>query len=334
MRYELISHQALNFWQNWGIVRQKAGAPCLIKPSAAAGHMIGGTAVMDSKKLRILLKAVDAGSMMKVAEQNGYTPSGLTHMMTALERELGIRLLTRNSHGVALTPDGQRLLPLLKRYLSAEDKIYSEIAQIKKHNDACIRIGAYPSIAKVWMPGIIQEFLKRCPEADLELTTLIRPEAYQALEAGTVDVIFAGEDSGSGFPFIQLKEDPYYLIFPAELAYRLKGRPFPIEDLADYPFIMPAYRADTEVTQMLAQHGITPRSLAVIADYQVIVNMVSKGLGLSIVSGLTLESSAQAVQFTLISPHMCRKLGIATRPIKELSPIKREFIAFVREKRL
>lgn len=276
----------------------------------------------------MLLKAVDAGSMMKVAEENGYTASGLTHMMTALERELGIKILYRNSRGVCLNPDGQRLLPLLKRYLSAEDKIYKEIAHIKRRSSFCIRIASYPSIAKVWLPGIMREFLNSHPDIDIDLVTMVKPDAYQALDEGAVDIIFAGESPNENFDFILLKEDPYYLIFPPEWTDEFQDQPFLLERLADFRFIMPAYRADTEIKQILAQRNITPNALDIMADYHVIVNMVLKGLGVSIVSGLTLRGSFQDVPFTPLSPNLYRKLGIAVQHKKQLSPIIKEFISF------
>ena len=51
---------------------------------------------VDSKKLEILMTAVDLGSFTKTSEVVGYTQSGLTHMMDALEKEVGFPLLQRN----------------------------------------------------------------------------------------------------------------------------------------------------------------------------------------------------------------------------------------------
>lgn len=288
---------------------------------------------MDSKKIRLLLRAVERGSMMGIAEEEGYTPSGLTHMMTALERELDMKLLIRSNQGVRLTYEGQELLPALKRYIAAEDKICSEITRLKTTNDSVIRIGAYRSIAKCWIPEIMWEFQKIEPDVTIELVTLIRPEAYAALEAGKLDVIFAGEEKGSNSHFILLAEDNYNVILPPVMAdtyYPDKG--FPIKDLEKFPFIMPAYNTDTEVQQMLAGHNVNPQSLAVVADYQVIINMVSNGLGVSVLSDLFLSGSKYNVCVIPIVPRSFRRLGIATRPFKELSTVKKEFIDFVENK--
>ena len=45
---------------------------------------------MDTKKLDALLLAVELGSLTAAAEKMGYTQSGLTNMMHALENELGL----------------------------------------------------------------------------------------------------------------------------------------------------------------------------------------------------------------------------------------------------
>lgn len=45
---------------------------------------------MDSKKLEILMTAVNLGSFSKASEVVGYTQSGLTHLINGLEREIGM----------------------------------------------------------------------------------------------------------------------------------------------------------------------------------------------------------------------------------------------------
>lgn len=53
---------------------------------------------MDFKKCEALLAAIDTGSFTKAAEQLHYTPSGISHMMTNLEAELGFPLLYRSKN--------------------------------------------------------------------------------------------------------------------------------------------------------------------------------------------------------------------------------------------
>ena len=62
---------------------------------------------MDTAKIRALLAAADLGSISKAADALGYTQSGVTHIIRALEEEAGFPLLLRGNRGVRLTADGE-----------------------------------------------------------------------------------------------------------------------------------------------------------------------------------------------------------------------------------
>ena len=74
---------------------------------------------MDTKKIAAMLAAVEKGSLTAAAQELGYTQSGLTHLMNALESELGLNLLVRSKSGVHLSPVGQQLLPYMEALLDA-----------------------------------------------------------------------------------------------------------------------------------------------------------------------------------------------------------------------
>ena len=85
---------------------------------------------MDSKRLRILMAAADLGSLTRAAEAVGYTQSGLTHMMDALEREVGFPLLQRSHNGIQLSEQGAMLMPAIREFLQASDRLESQISAI------------------------------------------------------------------------------------------------------------------------------------------------------------------------------------------------------------
>ena len=51
---------------------------------------------MNVEKWRILVNAVDSGSMAAVAAQTNYTTSGVSRIITTLEEEIGFPLLVRH----------------------------------------------------------------------------------------------------------------------------------------------------------------------------------------------------------------------------------------------
>ena len=102
---------------------------------------------MDSKKLEILVTAVDLGSFSRASEVVGYTQSGITHMMDALEREIGFPLLIRGRGGVKLTEQGEQMMPAIREFLRANANLENQIRAVGESKTQVIRIAAYASIA-------------------------------------------------------------------------------------------------------------------------------------------------------------------------------------------
>ena len=73
---------------------------------------------MESEKCRVLLCAIDKGSITAAAEAMGYTISGVSRMMAALEAEVGFPLLRRSREGVTPTNECCRLLPSFREMVA------------------------------------------------------------------------------------------------------------------------------------------------------------------------------------------------------------------------
>ena len=152
--------------------------------------------IVDSKKLEILMTAADLGSFTKASEVVGYTQSGLTHMMDALEREIGFPLLQRNHNGIQLSEQGRKLMPAIREFLQANANLENQIRSIAAQKSEVIRVAAYSSIAMHWMPEILYRFKRLCPETSVDLRMVDHAlEPYELLERGETDVIFASRQS-------------------------------------------------------------------------------------------------------------------------------------------
>ena len=180
---------------------------------------------MDSKKLEILMTAVDLGSFSKASEVVGYTQSGLTHLVDSLEREIGLTLVRRDHSGIALTEEGEALMPAIREFLRANAKLENRIAAITEKSTRTIRVAAYASIAMRWMPEILYRFRRVCPHIDVDLRTVDHElEPFELLEKWQTDVIFAARQSGFACDWTPLHDDAMYAIVPAD--YPTNGQDF------------------------------------------------------------------------------------------------------------
>ena len=290
---------------------------------------------MDSKKLEILMTAADLGSFTKASEVVGYTQSGLTHMMDALEREIGFPLLQRNHSGIQLTEQGARLMPAIREFLQANANLENQIQAIAEQKSEVIRIAAYASIAMHWMPEILYRFRRLCPEVNVDLRMVDHAlEPFELLESGQTDVIFASRQNYSCCDWIPLYNEKMYAILPRE--YPLNGRKeFPLEEFAGQEFLMPYGRFDIDVKAALEPVGVKLNTKLTRVDDETLIRMVGRGLGVSMMTELMIRGRTDDVLCVPVVPAAIRELGMGTHIRKKetdsIRKLKDCMLQFIRE---
>ena len=283
---------------------------------------------MDSDKIQVLLSCLEEGSMMGAAEKLGYTPSGLTHMMDALERDLGAQIISRGRYGIRLTSVGEQLLPQLRQFVEQADGLRASARRLSKVDDGVIRVGSYNSIARNWLPRLFSDFSAANPDCTIELTTYRRSECRNALDSGAVNLLFACSNEKYDYNFRPMKKDSYLAVLPKGMYDISKGY-FDIADFERYPFIMPSYGKDPDVIQALKAHSIVPRQVAATADNDVVLSMISAGLGISMMTNLVLQRSVLDADVLPVKPDIFRMLGLVYKPDEELTGAEKRFVEFV-----
>ena len=265
---------------------------------------------MDSKKLEILMTAIDLGSFSKASEVVGYTQSGLTHLVDSLERDIGLTLVRRDHNGITLTREGETLVPSIREFLRANAKLENQIAAITDKKRDTIRVAAYASIAMHWMPEILYRFRRVCPNIDVDLRMVDNAlEPFELLEKGRTDVIFAAKQTGYSCDWTPLCQDAMYAILPPE--YPLgEMETFPIELFEGKEFLMPYGRFDIDVNAALSPKKVRPKVRPCHVDDETVIRMVSKGLGITMMTEIMMRGRTQGVRTLPVSPKAGRELGM------------------------
>lgn len=284
---------------------------------------------MDTKKLEALVVSVELGSFTRAAEQLGYTQSGLTHMMNSLEKDIGFTVLVRGRSGVQLTPAGQRIFPLVQECLAGSAALEREISLINSHKEDSVRVAAYESIARHWLPEVIQQFRREHPDVTVDIQMGSVDEVYRWVLEDRVDMCFAGRQDYNTLDWTPLRDDELLAILPPD--YPDGDNAFPIEFFNGQEFLMPSMGFDKDILRVLNEHGVAPLIRTTQVSDSAVISMVEHGLGVSVLSRLVLRGRQNSVRALPLLPQAFRKLGIAARPRKELRPIVRKFITQSRD---
>lgn len=282
---------------------------------------------MESKKLEALLMAADLGSFTKAAEVLGYTQSGLTHMMNSLEREIGFPLLDRGRHGVRLTDEGEKLAPLIREFLRAGAELDDTVAQLSASRSETIHAAAYASLAMHWLPAIIQAFRAENPTVDVDIRMADHVDApYKLLSQGKMDVIFVSRQEPGAYDWVHLKDDTMYAVLPRN--YPTNGRTsFPLHEFDGKDFLMPSQGFDKDILRIFNREGVHANIQPTVVDDATVVSMVEHGLGISMMTELTLKGRTEHVLTLPVEPAASRELGVAVRSLSDAPDMLRRFIA-------
>lgn len=281
-------------------------------------HEWKGT-IMDLKKLRILLLSIKNGSFTKAAKELDYTPSGVVHMMNALEDEIGFPILERSKSGVSLNQHGEQILPFIQSVLSSEDQLTQAIQNIEELKTGKILIGSYPSIASSCLPRIIKLFNLSYPNIEIEIIEGIKQEITDWLDNREIDLAFISYKSNMKYDWTPLFDDQMVVVLPLSHT-KSDSKHFPVKELTNEKIIMPAKGYDEDVIQIFEEHSIRPNIKYKTQENQTAISMVENELGISVMNKLITAKSIANVSIIPLSPPMAIKLGIATTKSAPLSP--------------
>ena len=145
---------------------------------------------VESIRAKAFLESVEHGSFKAAADALGYTPSAVSQLVSALEKDLGLNLLIRSKKGVTLTTEGSRLVPIVRSYLAREKEMYELAEEMQGLSVGNLTIAAYPSVATTWLPELVRTFQRDFPSIQFSIMEGVRQEIFKHLDDHVADMGF------------------------------------------------------------------------------------------------------------------------------------------------
>ncbi len=280
---------------------------------------------MDTSRYRAFIQAVDQGSLSRAAKALDYTPSGVSQLISALERDLGFPVLERGSHGVAPTKEGARILPVARAAVQEEDRLLQMGSEIKGLSTGQVTIGSYPSVAAHWLPGVIKAFHEEYPAIEVRIMEGIHQEINEWMGSKEVDLGFMSYEPSLSYDWIPLARDPMVAALPKDHPFANQSS-YPIENCSDEAFIMPGKGQDVDTLGVLARHKLNPHIAYETIETVATLGMIEAGMGMTIINGLAVQKYAFDVALVPVEPAESILFGIAVPSLKTCAPATRHFI--------
>lgn len=285
---------------------------------------------MDNTKFRAFVECVNRGSVTAAADALGYTPSAVSQLITSLEKELGLKLLTRSQRGVSLTPEGSELVPAIRACIASEEEVYQLASDLKGLTTGSLTIASYPSAAITWLPRIIRRFKNDYPGIQINIVESIRSEIFNHLESHEADMAILVYSEPMPYEWIPLTEVEMLAAVSEDNPYA-NAKAFPIKEIENYDFIMGSWGNEREIIEIFKRHNVEPNIKYTTYDTPVTVAMVRMGLGISLVNELGAQYWTGHYAKLPLEPREFITFGIAVPPRERLSKAAEKFLAYAIE---
>jgi LysR family carnitine catabolism transcriptional activator len=273
---------------------------------------------MTLKQVRAFLAVAQDLSFAQACERLHLSQPALSLTIKSLEEALGGRLFSRSTRAVALTPEGEALLPIARRLVADWENTEDQMRQRFTLQQGRVSIAAMPSFACNPLPGILTTFRTLYPQINIAVHDVINEQVGEMVRDRRVELGVGFEPApSSGLAFTPLYIDRFVAAVPSNSPLITYSK-VSWAQLMVYPFI--TLQRPSAVRLLLEESF---RISVAFECHQLVTvgRMVASGLGVSAVPSLCIGQMEElgASCIMLGDPIVEKPIGILTPPQHELS---------------
>ncbi|GGL53584.1 acetoin biosynthesis transcriptional regulator AlsR [Sporolactobacillus putidus] len=292
---------------------------------------------MEFRHLLYFITVAEELHFGRAAARLQMTQPPLSKQIQQLEEETGVTLFKRTKRHVELTTAGEIFLPEARQILAQMRQAVDTAQRAQRGEFGRLVIGFVGSATYDILPEIIREYRRKFPHVAVVLHELSTPDQLNALTGGRIDIgllhppvnssLIEAEPVKSGYCALSLpKNHP--------LAKKAKIR---IEDLRDRPFIVVSRDIwpglYDEFLSLFQNVDFTPKIVQEATEYQMVVGLVSAGIGIGVVPATAEKLFNLEVVYREIEGFPLRAVLSMAHLKKNTNPALKQFITLTRRLR-
>ena len=230
------------------------------------------------------VRIVETGGLAPAARDLGLTPSAMSKQLARLEARLGVRLLTRTTRRIGLTPEGEIYLARARDILSLIEAAEQDVTEGRGRPRGLLRVNTGTAFARHRLIPLLPTFFERFPAITLDLTVTDRRVDLVAEQA---DVLLRTGALGDSSLIARKIAEGRRVICAAPAYLERRGRPATPEELLSHDCLVLRGRARLTAWPFRTATGLqtlTVRGVVTTDSAEALRDMALAGLGIIRVS--------------------------------------------------
>ncbi len=275
----------------------------------------------------------ERGSFSKAALHCFISQSALSDQIKKLEEEVGATLLDRRRRIIVPTNAGRIFLTHAGQVLAQLVQARKEIQALKEINADKISFGILPTIAPYLLPHILESFVVRCNQIELNIHEEITVPLLRLIRDDTLEFgIMSSPIKEHGFVIEELFSEEMLLAIHPRHPLSQKRQIF-TDDLRSEKFILlqENHCLGNQVIGFCNQHDFHPRIVFECGQLATVQSLVEAGIGISLIPQMAIKATPTLIYRQIENPRPKRSIAVVTRSKRHQKVAVQEFLKHLRQ---
>lgn len=240
---------------------------------------------MRSQDWEIIKVLYENKNITKTGKQLFISQPALTNRIKQIEKEFGIKIVTRDRRGIHFTPQGEYLAQSAEEMILRLRQIKENLANMESNVVGTINLGVSSFFTKYKLPQLLRSFKDEYPNVEFKVTTTWSRDLFHSLYKKDIHIaIIRGE-----YTWMDQKQ----LLFEDQLCIASRSE-IDLKNLPDLPRIN--YKADNLLKSVVDNWWLENYTRLAMITMEVdqvdtCKEMVVNGLGYAILPGMILKGN-------------------------------------------
>ena len=242
---------------------------------------------MDTLQLKLFLSLSKTLNFTKTANEFFMSQPNVSNYIKSLERNLGVKLLNRDSRSVSLTAEGREFVGYASQILKVQSEAENRLRNISEGRRGYIKIAMLSSAAEIFSE-CLTEFSAKYPDVQVDVDIKEGVELTKAIALSSYDIYFANNNMIPNSEFVDhitVGSEHLHLFCHREMAKKIKIDMADWSSLADCRFISvpdPDFALSEQIKNICANRGIVPDIINYYNRADTVLLAVNSGIGMAI----------------------------------------------------
>jgi len=271
---------------------------------------------MELRHLRSFVAVAEELHFGRAAERLFIHQPALSKQISALERELRVRLFERTKRHVSLTPAGAALLDDARQLLAQADGVVARAHLAGTGATGVLKVGFVAPTLYDLLPRALRAYGEVFPKVRFQVEELTGREGVESVLSRRLDLAFIRLPVAprSGLAFVEVAEEPV-MVAMAQDDRLASCSELSLGDLSGQSIVLIARSHEPELHDhyiaACTRAGFSPNVVHEVARTHLVVGLVAAGLGVAFVpASARLMAHPRVVYRPLVSPRLTVTFGV------------------------